>query len=515
MELSTLILIIITACISLYYFILSKLSHFKQLKIPHVRPIPLLGHLTPFVFRRLTLEENIRKIYNVFPDVKYFGFYEFMTPVYVIRDPDLITTIAIKNFDNFCNHNNFLTETDPLLSRNLFNLKGDHWREMRKLISPTFTSGKIKIMFKLMCECAENLVDFLANDSGNIGKTYDMKNLLGRYANDVVATCAFGISVDSFKHPNNDFLLLAKEAANFTANPVKFLIIKNFPLLGRLLGLKIFSSRVSSFFKEIIADTVKTRDEQKIIRPDVIHLMMEKRDNDHGLIIDIDEMTAQAFIFLVAGLSSTSITMSFLTYEIGINFDVQNKLRAEIDDVLARTDGKPTYEAISQMKYLDAVINETLRLYPLGGFIDRICVKEFELPPATPDGEPITLKPGNSVWFPHYALHRDPKYYSQPDKFDPDRFLNDEVDNSVYMPFGIGPRICIANRFALIKLKVMLFYLLWRCDLEPDTDKTKIPIVLSKKVFVMQPEDGFWLKLRMRKLKAPVTSLSKESVCDD
>ncbi|CAL1689864.1 unnamed protein product [Lasius platythorax] len=501
----SLILIIVTACICLYHFILSKLSHFKRLKIPHVRPIPLLGHMAPFIFRRLSLVENIRKIYNLFPDVKYFGFYEFMTPVYMIRDPELITTIAIKNFDNFCDRTKLLNKaTDPLISRNLSSLEGDQWREMRKLLSPTFTSGKIKIMFRLICECAENFANFLATDSGNIGKTYDMKNVLSRYANDVVATCAFGINVDSFKHPNNEFLLLAKEAAEFTSKPVKVLINKNYPLLGRLLRLKLFSSRVNSFFKEIIADTVKTRDEQRIIRPDMIHLMMEKRDKNQGLTIDIDEMTAQAFIFLVAGFDSTSTAMCFLTHEVGINFDIQNKLRAEIDDILTQTNGKPTYEAISQMKYLDAVVNETLRLYPLVGFIDRLCVKEFELPPAIPDGEPITVKPGDKIWIPHYALHRDPKYYSQPNKFDPDRFLNGEVDSSVYMPFGIGPRICIANRFALIKIKIMIFYLLWRCDLEPDT-KTRIPMVFSKKTFLMTPEDGFWLKLQARKSKAPVT----------
>lgn len=505
MEFSTLILIIITTCICLYYFISSKLSHFKRLNIPHVRPIPLLGHMAPFIFRRLSLEENIRRIYNLFLDVKYFGFYEFMTPIYVIRDPEMITTIAIKNFDNFCDHRDLLNkEIEPLMSKNLFAINGDYWREMRKLLSPTFTSGKIKIMFKLICECAENLTNFITNDSGNIGKTYDMKNVLSRYANDVVATCAFGISVDSFKHPNNEFLLLAKEAAKFTSNPLKILINKNFPLLGRLLRLKLFSSRIQNFFKEVIADTVKTRDEQKIIRPDMIHLMMEKRDKDHGLTIDIDEMTAHAFVFLIAGFDSTSSAMCFLTHEVGTNFDIQNKLRTEIDDILTQTNGKPIYEAISQMKYLDAVVNETLRLYPLGSFLDRLCVKEFILPPATTDGEPITVKPGDNIWFPHYSLHRDPKYYFQPDKFDPDRFLNGEVDNSVYMPFGIGPRICIANRFALIKLKIMIFYLLWRCDLEPDI-KTRIPIVLSKKSFVMTSENGFWLKLRARKSKTPAT----------
>ncbi|XP_072758463.1 cytochrome P450 9e2-like [Anoplolepis gracilipes] len=508
MEFATLILIIITACVCLYHFILNKQSYFKRLKIPHAQSMPLLGHMAPFVFRRLSAAENIRRIYNLFPDAKYFGFYEFRTPIYVIRDPELINTIAIKNFDNFCDHRKFVDdEVDPIFSRNLFNLNGDHWRKIRKLLSPTFTSGKMKIMFKLMCECAENFVDFLVADSGNIGKTYDMKDVLSRYSNDVIATCAFGISVNSFKHPNNEFFLLAKDTVKFISNPItmlKMMINKSFPLLGKLFRIQLLTSRIRSFFKEIIADTVKTRDEQKIIRPDMIHLMMEKRDKDDDLTIDIDEMTAHAFVFLFAGFDSISSAMCFLAHEIGINFDVQNKIRAEINEILTQTNDKPTYEAINQMKYLDAVINETLRLYPLVFALDRVCVKEFQLPPATPDGEPITLKPGDHIWFPLSALHYDPKYYSQPNKFDPDRFLNGEMDNSVYMPFGIGPRICIANRFALLNLKIMIFYLLWHCDLEPDT-KTRIPMVFAKNTIFILPEGGFWLKMRARKSKVPVT----------
>jgi len=234
---------------------------------------------------------------------------------------------------------------------------------------------------------------------------------------------------------------------------------------------------------------------------------METRNKDSGPEFNINEMTAQAFVFFLAGFESVSTAMCFMTHLVAVNPDVQSKLREEVDDVLKQTNGKPTYEAINRMKYLDAVINESLRLYPVAAFLDRQCVKEFELPPATSDGEPITLKPGDIVWFPSYALHRDPKYYSQPDKFNPERFLNGDVNNSVYMPFGIGPRVCIGNRFALMEAKVMLFYLLWRYDLEPDI-KTKIPMVLNKKSFVMLAEGGFWLKLRPRKLKAPVIQCS-------
>ncbi|XP_011705775.1 PREDICTED: cytochrome P450 9e2-like, partial [Wasmannia auropunctata] len=489
--------------------ILNKLSYFERRKIPHVRPLPFFGNMAPFAFRRISAAELIQRIYNRFPDAKYFGFFEFITPTYVIRDPDLISTIAIKEFDNFIDHRGFVNSTlDPIAGQNLFNLKGDHWREMRKLISPSFTSSKMKMMFELMCKCAENFTNFVATQSGEIGKTYDIKDLLCRYANDTVATCAFGIDLDSFKYPKNEFFLLGRKALNFDGVlSFKFSMHRNFPFLANLFKLRMFGPKVENFFKEVVSDTLKVRDEQGIVRPDMIQLMMETRKKNSGPQFNIDEMTAQAFVFFLAGFDSVSTAMCFMLHHVGVDPDIQKKLREEIDDVLRQTNGKPTYEAINRMKYLDAVVNESLRMYPVATFLDRICVKETELPPATPDGKPITIKPGDSIWFPSFAVHRDPKYYPHPDKFDPERFLNGNVDNSIYMPFGIGPRICIGNRFALMESKVMLFHILWHCDLEPDV-KTSIPIVLNKKTFVMMSEKGFWLKLRARKSKTPVMQCS-------
>ncbi|XP_011175441.1 cytochrome P450 9e2 [Solenopsis invicta] len=506
MEPSTLLLTILIA--SICYFILNKLLYFERRKIPHVQSIPILGNMAPFILGRDSPTEILQKLYNRFSNAKYFGLYDFTRPTIVIRDPELISMITIKHFDNFCDHYGFVNETlDPIASRNLFNLQGDHWREMRKLLSPSFTSSKMKAMFGLMSQCAENFTNFVTAESGKSGKTYDMKDLLCRYANDTVATCAFGISVDSFKHPKNEFYMLGRKAMNFGGPWLTFAFFmnRNFPLLSKLFNVKMFGPKIENFFKNIVTDTVKTRDEQKIVRPDMIQLMMETRNKNSGPEFDINEMTAQAFVFFLAGFDAVSNAMCFVAHEIGVNPDVQKKLREEIDDVLRQTNGKPTYEAINHMKYLDAVVNESLRLYPGAAFLDRQCVKETELPPATPDGESITVKPGDSIWFSSFALHRDPKYYPHPDKFDPERFLNGSVDNSVYMPFGIGPRICIANRFALMEIKVMVFYLLWHCDLEPDV-KTSVPMVFHKRTFALVPKRGFWLKLRARNLKAPVTN---------
>jgi cytochrome P450 family 9 len=450
--------------------------------------------------------ENVQRIYNMFPNAKYFGLYDFVTPAFVIRDPDLINTIAIKQFDNFCDHNNFVNEDlDPMASKNLFGMTGDRWREMRKLLSPSFTSSKMKTMFELITQVAENFIDFVTTQGGKAGKAFNTKDLLSRYATDTIATCAFGISVDSFNHPNNEFFSIGQKTLNFDGwVAMKFLLQRNFPLFSKIFNIKLFGTKIENFFKDVISRTVRIRDEQGIVRPDMIQLLMENRSKDSGPKFDIDEMTAQAFVFFLAGFEPISIAMSFMVHEVGVNPDVQSKLRKEIDDVLRETNGKPTYEAINHMKYLDAVVNESLRLHPINTTLDRNCVKETELPPATSDGKPITIKPGAYIVVSTFALHRDPKYYPQPDKFDPERFLNNYVDKSIYMPFGVGPRICIGNRFALMEMKIMMFYLLWRCDVEPDV-KTGIPIVLKKLTPAMMPEKGFWMKLRTRKLKTPIT----------
>ena len=134
--------------------------------------------------------------------------------------------------------------------------------------------------------------------------------------------------------------------------------------------------------------------------------------------------------------------------------------------------------------------------------LDRLCLKDFELSPPLPGIKPFTIKKGHGIWIPVYGLHHDSKYFEEPKKFDPERFLGerkkDNLNCGAYLPFGLGPRMCIGNRFALLETKVILFQLLARCDLKT-CEKTPIPIKIAKDSFNMKPEGGFWLKVLPRK----------------
>ncbi|EFN61085.1 Cytochrome P450 9e2, partial [Camponotus floridanus] len=495
------LLSILASTIAIYYYFFKDLNFFKKHGILYIPPWPIVGNMGPIFLRQLSLPDNIQRVYNLNPDAKYVGFFDSMNPVVMIRDLDLIKSIAVKNFDSFVDHRGFVDEiNDPLFGKNLFSLRGEKWGDVRNLLSPAFTSSKMKAMFKLMADCAVNFTEFLSKLPSD-KSVMEMKDCFTRYTNDVIATCAFGIGVDSMRNPTNEFYVYGKNATNFTSSRmIKIYLIRSMPTITKMLGITFIDNHIKYFFENLVRNTIDTRDRQNIVRPDMLQLMMESRGKrGPGKELTIEDMTAQAFLFFLGGFDAVATMMSFALHEIAVHPSVQTKLRDEIDEVLKKTNGELTYEALNGMQYLDAVINETLRMWPVP-FQDRLCVQDFELPPALPGDKPFVVKKGFNVWFPVYNIHRDSNYFENPDEFYPERFLNEnkkKLNVNAFLPFGIGPRMCIGNRFALLEIKVMIFYLLARCELKP-CEKTSHPLRLKKGSFAMLADGGFWLKIQAR-----------------
>lgn len=505
MEVWTLILTLVMVILSIYYYAIYKYSYFKRINLPYLKPWPLLGNLGPALLRQKSLADISVNAYNVNPkEAKYIGFFDTINPVLLIRDSELIKTITVKHFDHFPNHRGFVDEGQDLLFRkNLFALKDDNWKEARTMLSPTFTLSKLKGMFKLMNECGVDFTDYLSKMPKE-EKTFEMKDVFTRFTNDVIATCAFGISINSMRDRNNNFYVNGRKATNFDGlKSILFFLIRTFPFISTTFKVKLIPDEIENFFINVIKDVIDTREQQNIVRADMIQLMMEARDKkaEIGEELSLIDMVAQAFSFFFGGFDSVSSAMCFTCHEIGINPEIQKKLQKEIDDVIDKTNGNPTYDSINTMQYLDAVINESLRRYPIAVFLDRMCVENYELPPALPAGKPFLIKKGWNIWIPIYGIHHDPEYFKNPYKFDPERFLEkgkEIVNSGYYLPFGLGPRMCIGNRFALLEMKVLIFHLLARCNLKP-CSKTQNPIQFSKKgLFGTTAEKGFWITLEER-----------------
>lgn len=146
-------------------------------------------------------------------------------------------------------------------------------------------------------------------------------------------------------------------------------------------------------------------------------------------------------IFLLAGFVSVTTAVCFLLHELVVNPHVQQKLYEEILTVEKELNGEPLqYDALKKLKYLDMVFSETMRLWPSLGVNERSCTKPYVV--ENTDGTKVQINVGDAVYFSYYGIQRDPQYYPNPNKFDPDRF--DETKNTIpsgtFFPFGSGPR---------------------------------------------------------------------------
>ncbi|XP_026461385.1 cytochrome P450 9e2-like [Ctenocephalides felis] len=381
--------------------------------------------------------------------------------------------------------------------------QGQKWRDMRSTLSPAFTGSKMRNMFQLVLKSAQQMALHLKKETTKSSVTLEMKSLFTKYANDVIASCAFGLEVDSLRNPENEFYKFGKKVTGFGGLDalLRFLGFNLAPSLMRALNINFLDKQTMKFFRGLVHDTMSTRELQKISRPDMIHLLMQARK---GTLRDEDnaksDSTTQALIFLIAGFDTTSTLLMFLAYELALNPEVQECLQEEIDSIFnADGDEGLTYEKLAKATYMDMVISETLRKWPPVVFLDRICLKDYEIEDNI--GRKYTVKKGEGVLFPVYHIHRDQKYFADPERFDPERF-NDENKKNIqpftYIPFGVGPRNCIGSRFALMETKAMLFIILSSFNFRTCL-KTEYPLKLSKRDFDLVPANGVWVDVEPRK----------------
>ncbi|XP_017776422.1 PREDICTED: cytochrome P450 9e2-like [Nicrophorus vespilloides] len=514
----------------LFYFLCVKPYSFWKSRGVAQQQTWLIGDLLQMIFTKRPYPQIIRDQYNAFPNERYIGMYQFGFPALIARDLDLIKQITVKDFDHFTDHITFFPESvEPLWTRNLFSLKGEKWRDIRATLSPAFTSSKMRSMFTLMDECAEEFVKFFAEQKKDVVDV-ELKDIFTRFANDIIGTCAFGFQCNSMKDRENEFYMMGDELTDFKGlwKSFKFILSIASPKMSELLRFSIFNKNTIGFFEKAISQSVQMRKEKNIVRPDMIHLLMEagegrlkheesltEKETGFATVeesevgkstkrqkseITIKDITAHALFFFFAGFDSVSTLMIFLGYELALHPDIQERLRNEIDDAMKETNGKVTYDSVTKMKYLDMIISETLRKWPGTVANDRVCVKPYTVTPVNPGEPEIKFNVGDSVMLPVYGLHMDPNHFENPDKFDPERFSEEnkvKIKPYSYMPFGLGPRSCIGSRFALLETKVVYVHLLKKFEIVV-INKTDIPLPLVTTGFNFLAKNGVWVGLKPR-----------------
>lgn len=355
-------------------YILVKYTYlyWQRRGIKYLQPRFPFGNLEQSFLQKRSNAEDYDALYKQTTE-PFIGVFGVFQPILLARDPEFIRNILIKDFQHFVNRGvHYDEERDPL-SAHLFSIDGDKWKNLRVKLSPTFTSGKLKSMFSTLVDCGAPLLNVMDRASKSADRTINVRDITARYAINVIASVAFGLETNCIDNPDTPFRKYGQKFFEPSLiNGIRFFGMFAFPKMLKLLRMRLIDQDIEDFMTEIVEQNLELREKNKVTRKDFFQLLVQLRNtgnvqlddqwetlitNDDSKKLSIKELTAQAFIFFIAGFETSSSTMSFLLYEVSKNKDVQQKIQNEIDNVLAKHDGKITYESVNEMKYLDNCID--------------------------------------------------------------------------------------------------------------------------------------------------------------
>ncbi|XP_054465915.1 cytochrome P450 3A27-like [Anoplopoma fimbria] len=488
----TLIVLFITL-ITVYGY--APYGFFKKLGIPGPKPMPFIGTFLGYRKGIHNFDTECCQKYG-----KVWGLYDGRQPVLAMMDTAMIKTVLVKECYSIFTNRRDIGLNGPLRDA-VSIVEDEEWKRIRNILSPSFTSGRLKDMYTIMLQHSSNLMKSL-HKKVEADEVIEVKEVFGPYSMDVVTSTAFSVDIDSINHPSHPFVANIKKMVKFNMmNPLLVLVVL-FPFLLPILEkmeVSLLPAEVMKFFYSFL-QTIKsdrTKNERKN-RVDFMQLMVDsqmsntsKEDKGSNKGLTDNEILSQAMFFIFAGYETSSSTMGFVAFNLATHPHIQKTLQEEIDETFPEK-VQPTYEALMQMEYLDMVLNESMRLYPIANRLERMSKSSVDI-----DG--VTIPKGTVVMVPVYTLHRDPALWPEPETFKPERFSKenkDSIDPYSYLPFGAGPRNCIGMRFALLMMKLALVEILQNFSFVT-CKETEIPMVLANDGFT-SPKNPIKLKLEPR-----------------
>ena len=511
-----------------YFWIQWKWTYWTKRGIYQPKPMFPFGTFYTIFTQKMHMAELFEMHAKETEKLPMYGGYFLASPTLVIRDADLVRDVLVKDFEHFVDRapKSFMkmgksnNRNTKIWFRQMTNASGQDWKDLRSTFSPIFTSGKMKAMLVFMHETCNQLIKGIEKYEEK-NEDFEIKDLLGRYSMDTIASCAFGVNAESFINEKSKFVEYAKnlflQRAGDAFKMIIFLLPGGYHILNAL-NVSLTKDTETDFFYQAILSSLNHRRQENVRRNDLIDLMLdaikgegmeedvEDEDQFHkdaklnhtSAKKNLDELSivATAMVFLVAGYETTGTTLAYALYEMSKNPEVQEKLHSEIENILNGDPNKEiSYDDLLSMTYLDQVLNETLRFHTPGSVITRSCNKDYKIP-----NSEVTVQKDDSLWINVMALHFDPKHYENPNVFDPEHFSKEakaKRHQYAFMPFGLGPRGCIGMRFALLEAKLALANIVRKFVLKPSS-KTTEPIVLDPKTAFAYPKDGLFINVQRR-----------------
>lgn len=395
----------------------------------------------------------------------------------------------------------------PWLGYGLLTSTGAKWHQRRKLITPTFHFRILEDFLRIINEQAELLVSILEKQEN---EAFDIYPYLSRCTLDVICETAMGKSInvqmntgsEYFKAINSMGEIFVKRSMRPWLRPEWLFHITS---LGKQLRKDL--DILHGFTKEVIKERRKANNEELKSNPPLstvgLHdevqgqkrrlafLDMLLNSQIEGKSLTDEDIREEVDTFMFEGHDTTSSALTWILFNLGRFPEIQKKVHEELDQIFGDSNRVATMNDLAELKYLERVIKESMRIFPPVPFFGRKLSDDLEICG-------YVIPAGVSVSISVFNLHRDPEFFPDPERFDPDRFLPENCIKRhpfAYIPFSAGPRNCIGQKFALMEEKVIVSQILRRFQVTSVHQLEDIKILGE---LILRPAKGMWLKLQTR-----------------
>jgi cytochrome P450 len=358
--------------------------------------------------------------------------------IWLLNHPDLVEDVLVTQNRSFIKHF-ALRQARRALGNGLLTSEGDFWRDQRKLAQPAFQRDRIASFAPIMVEFAERMLRAWAD-----GQTRDAQADMMRLTLEIVGKTLFDSDVSSqtaSAHAAMEILL-----HRFTARVGKILKLPDYIPTPANLRMERAAKRLDRILYQIIERRRVSGEDPG----DLLSRLLHAQDEQSGRRMTNRQLRDEAMTLFLAGHETTANTLAWCWYLLATHPEAEARLHAELDSVLGGR--PPTVDDLPKLEYTDWVVTEALRVYPTVWIIGREAIE-----PCTIGG--YHVRPGTTMYMSQWVLHRDPRFFDDPESFRPERWadgLARRIPRYAYFPFGGGPRICIGNMFAQMEAVLLL-----------------------------------------------------------
>jgi cytochrome P450 len=460
--------------------------------------------MRPAKLLREFLHDPIKTLQSIaykYGDISYFNLGR--QHVYLINNPDYIEKVLVYDHRNFTKGKR-LQLAKSLLGEGLVTSEGDLHNRQRRVIQPIFHPKQIATYGKVITDCASGL-----NQKWKDGDTQDMLKEMMQLTLNIICKSVLNYDVESEAEYVGKALTICRNYSKRLQSPLGQ-VVNKIPILPNVKGAKKARGDLDKLVYDLIKERRERQESDIKSYDDLLTRLLHAQDTiSKSMPTDGDKSTSttgatsptsgmsdkqvrdEVMTIFIAGHETTANALTWTFYLLSQNPGIEEKLLSELETVIDST-RTPTVDDISKLKFTDNVFRESMRLYPPVWSIGRYVDNDYTL------GK-YTIPSGSTIMMSQYVMHHDPRYYVEPERFNPERWSSEaksRLPRFSYFPFGGGIRGCIGESFAWMEgiLVIATIARQWKMRLVSGHSVEVDPAI------TLRPRYGMRMKLERRNL---------------